>query len=150
MKKLLILSLIAIIISIFIAFGCSDDAAIQKTISDFESAVNSNNLAALQATISPYSDWNITQAQSEILSHLYGTYTPLSYTNLSISVSSPWADVTTTAKYKATADTTAWFRMRKDDGFFSFLNPSWKIKEVYDLDNHTDPVWKKLQESRTP
>ncbi|UCB45257.1 MAG: hypothetical protein JSV25_13735 [Spirochaetota bacterium] len=145
MNKLLIPTLLAIIISIFFVFSCSDEAAIQKTISDFESAVNSNNLDALQATISPYSDWAITQVQSEILSHLYGTYTPLSYTNFSISVSSPWADVTSTAKYYATGDTTAWFKMRKNDGFFSFLNPEWKIKEFYDLDDPDTPIWKKLQ-----
>jgi hypothetical protein len=36
--------------------------------------------------------------------------------------------------------------MRKNEGFFSFLNPEWKIKEFYDLDDHTTPIWKKIQQ----
>jgi uncharacterized membrane protein YvbJ len=145
MKK----SLIAITVLSFVAilfFSCSNEAIINQTIDSFQNAVNNNNLDGVKATLSPYCDWNITGVQVEILNYLYGTYTPLSYTNRSISVNSPWADVTSTAKYYGTDDTTAWFRMRKNDGFFSFLNPEWKIKEIYDLNNHTDPVWKKIQQ----
>jgi hypothetical protein len=144
MKKRLIP--IALLLSIFAVFSCSNEAAINKTIDDFQRAINSNNLDGVKATLSPYCDWNITGVQSAILEHLYPDYTPVSYTGRSISVGSTLADVTSTAKYKATSDTTAWFLMRKNEGFFSFLNPEWKIKEFYDLDDHTTPIWKKIQQ----
>ena len=44
MKQLPILTFIAILISIFTIFGCSDEVIINQTIDDFKSAVNSNNL----------------------------------------------------------------------------------------------------------
>jgi hypothetical protein len=145
MKKSFI-AIIALSFLVILFFGCSNEAIINQTIDAFQNAVNNNNLDGVKAALSPYCEYNITEVQVEILNHLYGSYTPLSYTNRSISVNSPWADVTTTAKYHNTGDTTAWFRMRKNDGFFSFLNPEWKIKEIYDLDNHTVPIWKKIQQ----
>ena len=133
------------IIVIVFFFSCSAEKAIEQTIQDFEDAANNNDLDAMEATLSSHSEWDITQLQSLVLNHLYPTYTPLEYTDLTIDVDKPHADVESTALYKSTAPTTAWFVMREEEKFFSFLFPDWRIKEFYDLDDNATPVWKKLK-----
>ena len=133
------------IIVILFFFSCSAEKAIKEVIQDFEDAANNNDLDAMEATLSPQSQWDITQLQTLVLGHLNPTYTPLEYTDLSIDVDKPDANVESTALYKSTAPTTAWFIMREEEKFFSFLFPDWRIKEFYDLDDDINPVWKKLK-----
>jgi len=140
---------ISMLFLILLAFACSNDKAIEKTISDFEEAANNNDLDAMKDTISPHSDWDVTRLQVEIMNHLYPNYTPLDFTNLIIDVDSPYADVESTALYRNTDPTTAWFVMRKEEKFLSFLFPDWKIKEFYDLDKPNDPIWKKIKKTPT-
>lgn len=133
------------IIVVLFFFSCSAEKAIEQTIQDFEDAANDGDIDALKDTLSSHSEWDITGLQAEVLNtHLSG-YTPLEYTDLTIEVDKPHADVESTALYLNTAPTTAWFIMREEDKFFSFLFPDWRIKEFYDLDNPVDAIWKKLK-----
>ena len=134
-----------IIVAVFF-FSCSAEKQIKKVIGDFEDAANENDLDAMEATISSHSDWSITDLQQKILDDHLSGYTPLEYTELDIfDLDKPHAEVESTALYDGIGPTTAWFVMREEEKFFSFLFPDWKIKEFYDLDDRAFPIWKKLQ-----
>jgi hypothetical protein len=145
MKRLLI-SIITLSFLTILLISCSNEAIINQTIDAFQNAVNKGDIEGIKATLSPYCDWDITGVQDKIYEYHLKDHIPLSYTDRSISVNSPWADVEAVGNYQASLPLPAWFRMRKNDGFFSFLNPEWKIKEFYDQGDHSTVIWKKIQE----
>jgi hypothetical protein len=147
MKRLLIPA-IAVFSIAFLFFGCSNEKAIEKTIGEFEDAVNANNDGDLKDTLSPDSKLYITQTFDVFLLYFDDLY-PVSYPNLDISVDGDDGDATTIATYDdggAPRPINVQFKMRKEKGFFSFLNPSWKVLEYWDdADGTFQFIWQKLQ-----
>ena len=147
MKRLLIPA-IALFSITLLFFGCSNEKAIEKTIGEFEDAVNDNNDGNLKDTLSPDSKLYITQTFDDFLIYFDGFY-PVSYPNLDISVDGDTGDAITVATYYEgglNSNIDVQFIMRKEKGFFSFLNPSWKVLEYWDnADGTFQFIWQKLQ-----
>jgi hypothetical protein len=151
MKKLLIPAVVLFSIT-FIFLGCSNEKAIEKIIGEFEDAVNSNNLGDFQDTISPDSEFYITGLFSNFLGHFDGQRN-VDYPGLDISIDGDTADALSNATFvNGTFPIFVKFVTRKEGGFFSFLNPNWKILQYWeDTDDSgtfdeslNESVWKRL------
>jgi uncharacterized membrane protein YvbJ len=140
---------VLVTIPVLILFlSCSAEKQIKKVIDEFEDSVNNYDPDKLKSTISTHSDWSITDLQDKIYTDHLVDHVPLEYTDLIIDVDKPFADVESTALYNKDIGPliyTAWFVMREEEKFFSFLFPDWRIKEIYDLDDPNTPVWKKIK-----
>ncbi len=150
MNKLIISGIIALSILIFIS---CNQMAIESTISDFETAINDTDFAAgitpnntqdIKDTLSPDSEFYVTETFNALLLHFDG-FDPVGYSNLNIDVDGSNADVTADADLAGIPED-AKFVMRKDSAS-TFFSPEWKIKQYWDTNNVSENlefVWKKL------
>jgi len=144
MKRFFFPVLIFITFSLLL-FGCQK-AAIENAIDDFENAVNSNDTNALDSVISSDSEFRITNTFEDFLIYFDG-FQPVSYSGIVIEQDGADATVDADATYKST-ELSVEFIMKRDEAFFAFLFPDWKIKEYWD-DNNTegtlDFIWLKIK-----
>lgn len=131
-----------------LAFGCSNEKAIEETLEDWEDAINEDDADALWDTVSPDSNFYDTQTSQQLLDYFDG-FTPVKYSDEDIDIDKPYADVLADATYAGVPvtgdDGSVMFVMKKEEGFFSFLNPDWRVYKYYDNGEFDDPVWQKLQ-----
>jgi uncharacterized membrane protein YvbJ len=144
MKRFFFPVLIFIALSLLL-FGCQK-AAIENAIDDFESAVNDDDADALDSVISSDSQFRVTNTFDDFLGYFDG-FRPVSYSGLDIETDGPDATVDADASYNGTAQKVQ-FIMKRDEAFFAFLFPDWKVKEYWD-NNNTDGtlefVWLKIK-----
>ncbi len=155
MKKLVI-SISLIMLTVFI-FRCSNEKAIEETISAWEAAIDTKNEEDLKPTISPDSEMyaDIDAMIDWLLNEHLNIYTDVDYSNLDIDVEQPYADVIPgTSIYTDTAylkySVPSKFKMKKEEGPFSFISPDWRVYKYWDDPDgdgvFDDPVvWKKLR-----
>ncbi len=145
MKRLLTTA-IALAFFAILLFGCSSEAMIEKTIGEFETAVNDDSVGDLKDTLSPDSDFYITQTFQGFLDYFDGQRN-VNYPDLSITVDGSDGDALSDATYvNGTFPVSVQFVMRKEKGFFSFLAPSWKILQYWDEASGTmENIWRRLQ-----
>jgi hypothetical protein len=150
MNRLLMLVVVLFCIAL-LSFGCSNENAIEKTIGDFESAVNDKDAGNLEDTLSPDSEFYITKTAEELLNDYFNSFSPVHYSNFDISVDGSNGDVLLDAIYDDGGNDTpvnVQFVMRRDKGFFSFLFPSWKVLQYWDDFQHPGTFenwWKRIQ-----
>lgn len=143
MKKITLL-ILTVVITIIPLLGCTQ-YYIEKTIDDWEKAINDSDADALENLLSPDSDFWVTGTFQEFLDYFEGNK-PVHYSNLDISVNNPYADVYANATYKGVeVDGGVWFVLKKEEALLSFLFPDWRIYQYYDFGDWSNPVWRKLQ-----
>jgi len=144
MKRIMVLLLLLFAVSLF---GCSK-MLIEQTIEDFEKAVNEEDIDALANTISEESEFS-PAINKDLFQHLweyFNGFIPVNFYNYNISIDGSDADVYTDADFKE-IEVKAKFLMRKNQAFFSFLLPDWKIYQYWDNNNESidyEFVWKNL------
>ncbi len=144
MKRFFFPVLIFITFSLLL-FGCQK-AAIENAIDDFENAVNSDDANALDSVISSDSEFRITGTFENFLDY-FDAFRPVSYSGISIEQDGSDATVDADADYHGTA-IKAQFIMKRDEAFFAFLFPDWKVKEYWDTNNTNNElvaVWLKIK-----
>ncbi len=144
MKRFFFPVLIFITFSLLL-FGCQK-AAIENAIDDFENAVNSDDANALDSVISSDSEFRITGTFENFLDY-FDAFRPVSYSGISIEQDGSDATVDADATYKGTA-TSVEFIMKRDEAFFAFLFPDWKVKEYWDTNNTKNEltmIWQKIK-----
>jgi hypothetical protein len=138
-KYLTLILIISIIFALFSA--CANTRSIEDTISQFESAANSQNFGSFKETLSEDSQFWITgdpAIQSFLVDYL-GTFIPIAFSNLSINESGNDATVNASATYSSIPQNVI-FIMRKHDEV-------WKIKEYWDDSGGSmDFVWLKIKD----
>ncbi len=155
MKKYTIAIIIIVIAGLFIS--CSQEDAIEETILAFENAVNLSetdlDVAAndLEGIMSPDSDFYVTTTFADFLFDNFDQLWSVNYTNLDITADGRDGDVYSDATYLAgTIPDDVWFWMRREKGFFAFLNPDWRVFRYYNGGDYTIPVWQKLKDKAVP
>ncbi len=144
MKRYVFPVLIAVICSM-LALGCAK-VAIESAISDFEDAVNNDSTSEIQDVMSPDSDFYVTATFSEFLDYFDG-FRDVAYSNLDIEIDGRDATVYSDGTYNSGAtpvDVLFW--MRREEAFFAFLFPDYKVYRYYDFGDFSTPVWQKLKE----
>lgn len=147
MKRFGIVLAVAVLSSVFIS-GCAK-MAIEKTISEFEDAVNKEDAEALEDIMSPDSDFYVTATFDTFLDYFDG-FRDVKYNNLNIDVDGRDAEVYADGTYnlgeqgEITEGVLFW--MRREEALLAFIFPDYKVYRYYDLDNFSDPVWQKLKE----
>ena len=145
MKKLFI-PVIMLTLIIFFIFGCpaeEKERTIKEAISDFQKAVNANDVKEIEDVLSPDSDFYITRTFKEFLD-LFDDFRDVEYTNLSITKNPDGtADVIPTATYdNGLLPVNVLFVMKKE----SSSPDDWKVLQYWDdADGSFDFLWKKLQ-----
>jgi uncharacterized membrane protein YvbJ len=147
MKRPLIAMVVLVSIA-FLFFGCSNEKAIETTIGDFEAAVNNNSVGDIKDTLSPDSDFYITQTFQNFLDY-FKDQRNVNYPNPDITVNGDNGDALCDATYDSgSLPVNVQFVMKKEKGFFSFLFPSWKVLEYWDdaaVSGTLDNIWKRIQ-----
>ena len=138
--------------TIFILFGCGE-AVIKRTISDFEDSINDDNYSNFKETLSPQSDYYLTDIDIQnFFDHFVAEpnkYAPVHYSHLDISIDGPDADVYSDGSYEGgLTPINILFWMKREPGFFSFLSPDWRIFRYYEDSNddgqfEETPYWRK-------
>ncbi len=146
MKRFIFPVLILITFSLLL-FGCQK-AAIENAVDDFENAVNNNDVTALDSVISSDSKFrDLGQSGLDEFMKYFDGFRPVSYSGINIEQDGPDATVDADASYNGTAQSVE-FIMKRDEAFFAFLFPDWKIKEYWD-DNNPDStlefIWQKIK-----
>ncbi|KPJ88588.1 MAG: hypothetical protein AMS17_04855 [Spirochaetes bacterium DG_61] len=138
MRRLLVPLLI--LSTVFISLGCAK-TAIKNTISDFEDAINDEYAPDLLDTLSPDSDFILSDPDATGFLFYFQSsgYIPVNYRNLDISVDGGDADVFSDGTY-AGAPTDVKFWMRKEGGLFS---ADWRVFRYYDNGDFSTPVWRR-------
>jgi hypothetical protein len=137
---------VIIFITIIMFLGCSAEKAIEKTISDFEDAINSGNSNDFDETLSTESDYRTSDPDgSDFLDYfLLLNYDPVHYGNLDISRDGRDADVYSDGTYENGLNPTdVLFWMRREEAFFAFISQDWRIYRYYHFGDYTNPVWRK-------
>jgi hypothetical protein len=133
---------------LFFTFGCpvpEKIRTIEQAVSDFQTAVNTNNAKEIEDVLSPESQFYITGLFQGFLDYFIGLR-DVDYTNLSITMNpDDTADVTPTATYvSGSSPVTVLFVMKKESS-----NPdNWKVLQYWDdADpiNGFGPIWQIIQ-----
>jgi uncharacterized membrane protein YvbJ len=145
MKRFAMVLAIAVISPVFIS-GCAK-MAIEKTISEFEDAVNNEDQKKLKDVMSPDSDFYVTATFQEFLDY-FDDFRDVNYKNLDIEVDGRDAEVYSDATYNSgNTRVTVLFWMRREEALFAFLFPDFKVYRYYDnLGDFSVPIWQKLKE----
>jgi len=147
MKRYILPVLILIIFSM-LTFGCTK-AAIENAVQDFEDAVNEDDFNALDDVISDDSQMrDIGETGIYGLLDYFDDFRRVKYRNLDIEVDGSNADVNANATYIG-FDQNILFKMKRDEAFFAFLFPDWKVKEYWDNNNEKEEltmIWQKIKE----
>ena len=149
-RTLLLLSLLITMIAAVALLGCAN-AAVEKSISDFKSAVNNDSVSQIKNALSPASSFYITGEFETFLGYFDGNR-PVAYSGYTINLSGESADARVSATYASIPVTDgAWFWFKRENTFLSFLFPSYKVYRYYDgYNGFTDPdaIWKKVKSQR--
>jgi len=131
-----------IVITMLFFIGCAK-TAIKSTISDFEDAINDESASDLKETLSPDSDYIVSDpTAAEFLDYFQSNfYIPVNYSNLDIDVGGGDADVFSDGTYDGTP-TEVKFWMRREGWF---LSSDWRVYRYYDFGDFSNPVWRKPQ-----
>jgi len=146
MKRFFFPVLIFIIFSLLL-FGCQK-AAIENAIDDFENAINESDVSALDSVIS--SDSQMRTGGPSVLETFmdqFDEFRPIDFSGIDIEQDGSDATAYADADYYGTA-IDAKFIMKRDEAFFAFLFPDWKVKEYWDTNNPDDElvmVWQKIK-----
>ncbi len=159
------MKIFVIIISIILSLSfiaCSDEAAIEETISAWEKAIDDKNISDFKETLSPDSDLYVDVDLK--VEELFATYFHLydvEYANLDIDIDKPYADVLPGTSIYYDADDAdiffnipSKFKMKKEEGFLSSISPDWRVYKYWDDANDdgvfddSDYLWRKLQSKK--
>ncbi len=147
MKKITLL-ILTVVITIIPLLGCTQ-YYIEKTIDDWEKAINNGDDDALDDLSSPDSDFWVTWTAKDLIDIYFSGFTPVHYYNLNTSIDNPYADVFADATYAGVQVTGGvWFVLKKEETLLSFIFPDWKIYRYYDSHDPdtgewSEPVWRK-------
>jgi len=134
---------VLIVITILFFIGCAK-TAIKSTISDFEDAINDESASDLKETLSPDSDFIVSDpTAAEFLDYFQSSsYIPVNYSTLDIDVGGGDADVFSDVNYNGLpAEAKFWMRR---EGWF--LSSDWRVYRYYDdIVDITEPIWRKPQ-----
>jgi outer membrane murein-binding lipoprotein Lpp len=145
MKRFAMVLVIVVISSAFIS-GCAK-MAIEKTISEFEDAVNNMDAKALEDIMSTESTQTTVATYENFLKDNFSHIIPVDYKNLDIDINGRDADVYADATYiEGEIDDDVKFWMRREEALFSFLFPDWRIYQYFANGNFEDPIWLKTKE----
>ncbi len=157
--KRLIISISLIMLTVFI-FRCSNEKAIEETISAWEEAIDTKNKSDFKETLSPDSDLyvDVDLKTDELFAYYFSLYKDVEYSNLDIDIDKPYADVLPgTTIYTDTLDLPlnipSKFKMKKEEGLLSFISPDWRVYKYLDDANDDgvfddlDYLWRKLKVS---
>ena len=157
--KRLIISISLIMLTLFL-FRCSNEKAIEETISAWEAAIDDKNASDLKETLSPDSNWYIDADAiiDDLFTNYFNQYKDVEYSNLDIDIDQPYADVLPgTTIYTDTLDLPlnipSKFKMKKEEGLLSFISPDWRVYKYWDDANDdgvfddSDFLWQKLKVS---
>ncbi len=158
MKVFVIIIFIIISLS-FIA--CSDEAAIEETISAWEKAIEDKDINDLKSIVSPdsemYADADV--MIDYILNDYFSNIAKVEYSNLDMDVGENYADVIPgssiyTDDVDLTYEKPSKFKMKKEEGFLSSISPDWRVYKYWDDANDdgvfddSDYLWRKLQSKK--
>ena len=158
------MKIFVIIISIIFSLSfiaCSDEAAIEETISAWEKAIDDKNESDLKTTLSPDSDLyvDVDVTIENLFLYYFDDYKDVEYDDLAIDIDKPYADVLPgTSVYTELDDTPinipSKFKMKKEEGFLSSISPDWRVFKYWDDANDdgvfddSDYLWRKLQSKK--
>ena len=150
-RTLLLLSLLIMVITAVALLGCENAdvekliAAVEKSISDFESAVNNDSVDQIKNALSPESSFYITGEFDTFLEYFDG-FRPVAYSSYTINVSGESADAYASATYSGVpVDGGVWFWFKRE---IISLSPSYKVYRYYDNGDWNNPIWKKIQDQK--
>lgn len=144
MKRIIIPVLILFSV---LLFSCAE-MAIENTISDFEAAVNIENISDIKETLSTESEMYLGDTEFQVFLDYFDIHRIVHYSSLDIAIDSRDADVYSDGTYNnGETPTYVWFWMRREEAIFAFISQDWRVYRYYDFDDFTvdiDEVWRKI------
>ena len=142
MKRIIIPVLILFSVLLF----CCAEMAIENTISDFEAAVNIDNISDIKETLSTESEMYLGDTEFQAFLDYFDIHIDVHYSSLDISIDGRDANVYSDGTYQSgTYPTDVWFWMRREEAIFAFISQDWRVYRYYDENDFTTPVWKKIK-----